>query len=54
MGQIEFVVKDGGNKERGGFGAEDEGSERGRLKSGGAGTANFGGGKISFRADKEI
>jgi hypothetical protein len=54
MGQIEFVVKDGGDKEGGGFGAENEGSERGRLKSGGAGTADFGGGKISFRADKEI
>jgi hypothetical protein len=54
MGQIEFVVKDGGDKEGGGFGAKDEGSERGRLKSSGAGTADFGGGKISFRADEEI
>jgi hypothetical protein len=54
MGQIEFVVKDGGDKKGGGFGSEDEGSERSRLKSGGASTADFGGGKISFWADEEI
>jgi len=54
MGQIEFVVKDGDDKEGGGFGAKNEGSERGWLKSGGSGTADFGGGKISFRPNEEI
>jgi hypothetical protein len=54
MGQFEFVVKDRGDKEGCGFGAEDEGSKRSRLKSGGASTADFGGGKISFWADEEI
>ena len=54
MGEIELIVKDGGEKEGGGFGSEDEGSERGRLKSGRAGTAYFGGGKITFWADEKI
>jgi hypothetical protein len=54
MGEIELVVKYGGEKERGGFGPEDEGSERGRLKCGRAGTTDFRRGKISFRADEKI
>jgi hypothetical protein len=54
MGEIELVVKDGGEKEGGCFGSEDEGSERGWLKSGRAGTTDFGGGEISFRADEKI
>jgi hypothetical protein len=54
MGEIELVVKYGGEKERGGFGSEDEGSERSGLKSSRAGTTDFRGGKISFRADKKI
>jgi hypothetical protein len=54
MGEIELIVKDGGEKEGSGFGSQDEGSERGGLKSGGAGTADFGGGKITFRADEKI
>jgi hypothetical protein len=54
MGEIELVVKDGGEKEGGCFGSEDEGSERGWLKSGRAGTADFRRGEISFRADEKI
>jgi hypothetical protein len=54
MEEIELVVKYGGEKERGGFGPEDEGSERSGLKSGRAGTTDFGGGEISFRADEKI
>jgi hypothetical protein len=54
MGEIELVVKYGGEKERGGFGSEDEGSERSGLKSGRAGTTDFRRGKISFRADEKI
>jgi hypothetical protein len=54
MGKIEFVVKYGGEKEGGCFGSEDKGSERGGLKSGRAGTTDFGGGEIPFRADKKI
>jgi hypothetical protein len=54
MGEIELVVKDGGEKEGGGFGSEDEGAERSGLKSSRAGTTDFRGGKISFRADEKI
>jgi hypothetical protein len=54
MGKIKFVVKYRGEKEGGCFGSEDKGSERGRLKSGRAGTTDFGGGEIPFRADKKI
>jgi hypothetical protein len=54
MGEIELVVKDGGEKEGGGFGSEDEGSERSGLKSSRAGTTDFRRGEISFRADEKI
>jgi hypothetical protein len=54
MGEVELVVKYGGEKERGGFGPEDEGSERSGLKSSRAGTTDFRRGKISFRADEKI
>ena len=54
MGEIELVVKDGGEKEGGRFGSEDERSEGGGLKSGRAGTTNFRRGEISFRADEKI
>jgi hypothetical protein len=54
MGEIELVVKDGGEKEGSRFGSEDEGSERSGLKSGRAGTTDFGGGEVSFRADEKI
>jgi hypothetical protein len=54
MGEIELVVKDGGEKEGGGFGSEDEGAERSGLKSSRAGTTNFRRGEISFWADEKI
>jgi hypothetical protein len=54
MGEIELVVKDGGEKEGGGFGSEDEGSERSGLKSSRAGTTDFRRGEISFWADEKI
>jgi len=52
MGEIEFVVQDGCEKERCGFGAEDERSKRGGSKARRPGTPNFGGGEITFGANK--
>jgi hypothetical protein len=52
MGKIEFVVEDGCEKERGGFGAEDERTEGGGAKACRPGSPNFGGGKITFGSDE--
>ena len=52
MGEIEFVVQDGCEKEGGGFGAEDERAKRGRAKACRPGSPNFGGGEITFGANK--
>jgi len=54
MGEIEFVVQDGGKKQGGCFRAEDEGSERGGLESGRSGTADFGRCEVPFGANEEI
>jgi hypothetical protein len=54
MGEIELVMQDGGEKEGGGFGSEDERAERSGLKSSRAGTTDFRRSKISFRADEKI
>jgi hypothetical protein len=52
MGEIEFVVQDGCEKERCGFGTEDERSKRGGAKACRPGSTNFGGGEIAFGANK--
>ncbi len=52
MGEIEFVVQDGCEKERCGFGAEDERAKRGGSKTCSAGSPNFSGGEIAFRANE--
>ena len=52
MGEIEFVVQDGCEKERCGFGAKDERTEGGRTKASCTGSPNFGGGEIAFGANK--
>jgi len=52
MGEIEFVVQDGCEKERCGFGAKDERSKRGGAEACRPGSPNFGGGEITFGADE--
>ena len=52
MGEIEFVVQDGCEKERCGFGAEDERAKRGGAKARRPGSPNFGGGEIAFGANE--
>ena len=52
MGQIEFVVEDGCDKKRCGFGTEDERAKRGGSKTCGAGSPKFGGSEIAFGADE--
>jgi len=52
MGEIEFVVQDGCEKERCGFGAEDERAKRGGTKACRPGSPNFGGGEIAFGANE--
>jgi hypothetical protein len=54
MGEIEFVVQDGSEKQGGCFRAEDEGSERCGLESGGSSTADFGRCEVPFGANEEI
>jgi len=52
MGEIEFVVQDGCEKERCGFGAEDERAKRGWAKACRPGSPNFSGGEITFGANE--
>ena len=52
MGEIEFVVKDGCEKEGGGFGAEDERAKRGGTEACRPGSPHFGGSEIALGADE--
>ena len=52
MGEIEFVVEDGCEKERCGFGAEDERAKRGGAKACRSGSPEFGRGEIAFGSDE--
>jgi len=54
MGQVKLVMEYGGEKERGGFGAKNEGAKRSWLKSCGPGATKFGWCKIPFGANEEI